>query len=69
MQCLTESWSVVSHTKIELMTCSPGKVEDDVSLEYWCEKLVEIEENNTVKYELEYNEHPGKGYSGTKEQV
>lgn len=65
-----ESWSVVSHTKIELMTHSPGRVEDDVSLEYWCEKLVEIEENKTLsKYELEYNEHPGKGYSGTKEQV
>lgn len=34
--------------KIELMTHSPGGVEDDVSLEYWCEKLVEIEENKTL---------------------
>ena len=30
------------------MTHSPDGVEDDVSLEYWCEKLVEIEENKTL---------------------
>lgn len=49
------------------MTQSPGRVEDDVCLEYWLwETGWNWRKQDTVKYyEQEYNELQGNGYSGT----